>query len=186
MYKGDCEFFCLFLVAAQMWTFSTLLPLMIGDHIPVDNPAWECFLALLRISKLCTARVISKSSTLYLAALIDQHHQEFRKCYPSVNMTPKTHYMVHIPNQILRYAFMFKVNNGLSLLCLHRLGPPISSWCMRMEAKNSYFKRIARIGNFKNVPLSVAKRHQRLLCANLQGKFFSYHDLQCGPCKQLA
>ena len=55
---------------------------------------------------------------------------------------------------------------------ISRFGPLIVSWCMRMEAKNSYFKKVARISNFKNVPYSVAKRHQRLLCAHLQGQFF--------------
>ena len=65
---------------------------------------------------------------------------------------------------------------------MQRIGPLVISWCMRMEAKNSYFKKVARISNFKNVPYSVAKRHQRLLCAYLQGQFFSYDELQCGPC----
>ena len=30
-------------VAAQMWTFSTLLPLMIADKVTVDHPAWAYF-----------------------------------------------------------------------------------------------------------------------------------------------
>ena len=57
---------------------------------------------------------------------------------------------------------------------------------MRMEAKHKYFKKVARIGNFKNVSYSVAHHHQRLMCAILQGKFFTYDDLQCGPCKTLS
>ena len=71
------------------------------------------------------------------------------------------------------------------LYCIssYRVGPFVVSWCMRMEAKNAYFKKIARISNLKNVPYSVAKRHQRLLCAHLQGNFFSYDELECGPCK---
>ena len=52
---------------------------------------------------------------------------------------------------------------------------------MQMEAKHSYFKRIAQIGNFINLPYSVAIRHQKLVCANLQGKFFDYDDVQSGP-----
>lgn len=43
---------------------------------------------------------------------------------------------------------------------------------MRMEAKNSYFKRIAQQGNFKNIALSVAKRHQKLMCALLHSEDF--------------
>ena len=44
---------------------------------------------------------------------------------------------------------------------------------MRMEAKHSYFKKIAQQGNFKNITLSVSKRHQKLMCALLNsGDFF--------------
>lgn len=53
-----------------------------------------------------------------------------------------------------------------------RLGPLTTSWCMRMEAKNSYFKRVAQQGNFKNIALSVARRHQKLMCALLQSDDF--------------
>ena len=56
---------------------------------------------------------------------------------------------------------------------------------MQMEAKNAYFKQVAQISNFKNVAYSVSKRHQRLLCAHLQGKFFSFDDLECGPCEKI-
>ena len=66
---------------------------------------------------------------------------------------------------------------------LCRLGPLINFWCMRMEGENSYFKQVARIGNFKNISYSIARRHQRLLCAYLQGNFFTYDDIHCGPCK---
>jgi len=41
-----------------------------------------------------------------------------------------------------------------------------------MEAKNSYFKRAAQLGNFKNIALSVANRHQRLMCALLNSSDF--------------
>ena len=37
------------------------------------------------------------------------------------------------------------------------VGPLVSTWCMRMEAKNSYFKKAAQIGTcFKNVSYSEA------------------------------
>ena len=63
----------------------------------------------------------------------------------------------------------------------YRTGPLIATWCMRMEGKNSYFKRAAQTSNFKNVAYSVAKRHQRLLCGYLiSGKFFD-QEMQIGP-----
>ena len=78
---------------------------------------------------------------------------------------------------------MQKVIVGTCISVYNRIGPLQTSWCMRMEAKNNYFKKAGRIGNFKNVPYSVAKRHQRLMAAYLQGSFFSYSELECGPCK---
>ena len=202
-------------IAAQMWTFAILLPLIIGDLVPEEEPHWECFLLLLQIVKHCTSsRVTSTAASAIIAALIDQHHQNFKKCYSSTALTPKMHYMVHFPQQLLRlvafkdnnytllyiYIYInrigplviswcmrmaFKDNNYTLLyiyIYINRIGPVVISWCMRMEAKNSYFKKVARISNFKNVPYSVAKRHQHLVCAYLQGPFFTFDELQCGPC----
>ena len=64
-------------------------------------------------------------------------------------------------------------------ICIYhcRLGPLTSSWCMRMEAKNSYFKRITQQGNFKNIALSVARRHQKLMCAYLNSDNFFEREI---------
>lgn len=85
-----------------MWTFSILLPLIIGDKIPYDQSNWDCFLLLLEIVKYSTAQLTSLDSLEYLAALIDQHYREFKKCYPLVNITPKMHYMVHLPRMLIK------------------------------------------------------------------------------------
>jgi hypothetical protein len=87
----------LLFIASQMWNFATLLPLMIGDRIPDDNSKWECFLLLLEIIKMCTAKVTSTKESDYVKILIEQHHALFKICYPGVSFTPKMHYMVHFP-----------------------------------------------------------------------------------------
>ena len=69
----------------------------------------------------------------------------------------------------------------LIMPCMFRIGPLVTSWCMRMEAKNSYFKRIAMIGNFKNVAFSVAKQHQRLMCSYVNGSYFFGTRATLGP-----
>ena len=84
-------------LASQMWNLATFLPLMIGDKVESEDPYWECYLQLLEITKHCTAYVTSPGSADYVAVLIEQHHRGFRTCYPHVNMTPKLHYMVHLP-----------------------------------------------------------------------------------------
>lgn len=78
---------------------------MIGDQIPLNNEKWECFLLLLDILQLCTARVASVSQASFLEALISDHHMLFTRCYPSASVIPKMHYMVHFPQQIIRYNY---------------------------------------------------------------------------------
>ena len=88
-------------IAAQMWTFVVLLPLLIGDLIPLEQPHWECFLLMLEIVKQCTAKVVSASSSSFIKSLVFLHHSSFKTCYPGVALTPKMHYMVHFPRQLL-------------------------------------------------------------------------------------
>ena len=89
-----------------MWILSTYLPLIIGDQIPPDTDEWECFLFLLEILRVCTARVTSKDLSQYLAGLVEEHHRQFKKCYPTVSFTPKLHVMVHFAHQIIRYMYV--------------------------------------------------------------------------------
>lgn len=46
-----------FFAAAQMWNFVTLLPLIVGDYVPLDETNWECFLLLLQIVKINGAQL---------------------------------------------------------------------------------------------------------------------------------
>lgn len=53
---------------------------------------------------------------------------------------------------------------------------------MRFEAKNKYLKGLAvRIGNFINVPLTLASRHQQLQCYNNLNKDYLGKELEIGP-----
>ena len=85
-----------------MWNLAINLPLMIGDTIPRDYDKWECFLLLLDILQLSTARVASTGHAGILEALIYDHHTAFICCYPHASVIPKMHYMVHFPQQIIR------------------------------------------------------------------------------------
>lgn len=50
----------------------------------------------------------------------------------------------------------------LYILCF-RFGPPRATWCLRMEGKHSFFKGCT-LRNFKNLPLSLSKKHQTMFC----------------------
>ena len=124
------------------------LPLLIGQYIPNDDEHWICFLVLLSITSILTAFAFAPEDCALIATLIEEHHQRFVKLYSGVHLTPKFHYLIHLPNQILRF------------------GSPRAVWCMRFEGKNGYFKDLINC-NFRNVPLSLANRHQLYLCRRL-------------------
>ena len=59
-------------------------------------------------------------------------------------------------------------NIGFHGLILYRCGPLSRMWCMRYEAKHSYFKQLARVmGNFKNISKTLAERHQHYMCYHM-------------------
>lgn len=52
-----------------------------------------------------------------------------------------------------------------SINYVDRCGPLIRQWCMRYEAKHSFFKHLSNIlRNFKNVAKTLAVRHQHYMC----------------------
>lgn len=87
-----------------MWLLASYLPLMIGDLIPENDKKWECFLLLLDILQICTAKVLNSAHAGILEALVDRHHTLFSQCYPHLTITPKMHYLVHFPQQLIRLA----------------------------------------------------------------------------------
>ena len=85
-----------------MWNLSIYFPLLVGDKVPYDDEEWDCFLTLLDILQICISRILSVDLIQYLEVLIQIYLRSFRNCYPSVNITPKQHYMVHLPSQGLK------------------------------------------------------------------------------------
>ena len=92
-----------------MWCLCRLLPLMIGDKIPDSDARWINFLHLLKIIDLVFAPVLSDDHIAYLSTLIEDHHQDFTELYPSYNITPKLHYIIHYPQWISRYVLHCKL-----------------------------------------------------------------------------
>ena len=86
-----------------MWCLCRLLPLMIGGKISESDERWMNFLRLLEIIDLVFAPVLSNDHVAYLSTLIEEHHQGFKELYPSCNITPKLHYVIHYPQWISRY-----------------------------------------------------------------------------------
>ena len=87
-----------------MWNLAVYLPILIGNEVPKDDMEWECFLLLLDVLQICATRVLSTDLVDHLRVLIELYLRTFQQCYPHMTLIPKQHYLVHLPNQILKYA----------------------------------------------------------------------------------
>lgn len=101
------NFTIFFISASQMWCLSRLLPLIIGPSVP-DDDYWRNSLLLLKITDLIFSPVLSRSNAMYLVYLIDDYLQTFVELYPHCKIIPKQHYMVHIPQWIVRYIHWYR------------------------------------------------------------------------------
>ena len=99
-----------------MWCLARLLPLMIGEFVPEDDERWKLFLTLLTIIDYVFAPRTNQQVVSYLAVLIKDHHEEFKRLYPNSPITPKLHNMIHIPEWIERY-YIVHVDDETSSVC---------------------------------------------------------------------
>ena len=136
--------------ASQMMTLIIELPIIVGDKVPLDDKRWKSLLLLIKICKIALAPTCSKDMICYLRGLIEEKLALFKLLYPDVNITPKMHYMLHYPSQILQH------------------GPLLRSWCMRHESKLSFVKQSSIRGNFKNVCKTAINKYQGWLCYQLK------------------
>ena len=72
---------------------------MLGNFVDDDDDHWECFLLLCTISNLVCA---FEADSIYLAWIIETYLESFRSIYPTVMIIPKMHYLVHLPDQIVK------------------------------------------------------------------------------------
>lgn len=86
--------------ASQMWLLGRLLPAMIGHLVPEDDTCWKNLILLLQIMDYLLAPKLTRDEAAYLQVLIEQHHNTYSRLYPEESITPKFHYMVHMPRII--------------------------------------------------------------------------------------
>ena len=137
--------------AAQARLFLRLLPFYISSFVNKDDDLYSFIIELIQIVQIIYSPLISKETIHRLKQMIENHLTQFTHLFPSKNIIPKQHYMIHIPDII------------------KLLGPPVRYSCYSFEAAHKYFKAIAQKQNFKNLCLSLAKRYQRLVCIDFDG-----------------
>lgn len=93
--------------------------MMVGIKIPESDEHWVNYLDLLRIMDLLLAPRIIEDDICNLAVMISDHHLQFKELYPHATITPKMHYMVHMPRLMLKYVnLMFSINFVHCISCL--------------------------------------------------------------------
>lgn len=131
------------LTAAETWCLIWLLPLMIGDKIPPNNPSWNILLDLSDVVELIFAHEFSSADILYMQERIETFHSDYHALFPETKMKPKGHNTLH-------YGTLIKM-----------FGPLCHLWTLRFESKHSYFKElIHRTKNRINICKYFAYRHQ--------------------------
>ena len=67
---------------------------------------WEHFLLLMKIIDYVFAPVTTESTSYSLEIMIEDFLLEFRHLYPQHRITPKMHYLIHVPSWIRRLRCM--------------------------------------------------------------------------------
>ena len=75
--------FFLLILASQLWCLGCLLPLLIGDLVPDDDPYWDNYLLLLTIVDYVFAPTLSKRTPAFLTVLINDHLSQFKEIIPT-------------------------------------------------------------------------------------------------------
>lgn len=138
--------------AAETWCFTRVVSLAVGKLVPQEDNAWLFYLKLRNILDIVFAPSIMLDELAHLEVLIEEYLQMRNEIFPGHTLKNKHHHLVHYPRLI------------------KEVGPLTRFWCMRFEAKHQRAKRIMQMsGCFKNVPLTIANRHQhdlafRMLC----------------------
>ena len=96
-------------VASQTWCLGRFLPLLVADKIPLDDENWENYLHLIKIMDYIFSPSTTEVTISTLTVLIEDFLYDFRKLYPEKRITPKMHYLIHIPSWMLRYLQMYSL-----------------------------------------------------------------------------
>ena len=139
---------------SQMWCFIRLFPLMVGYKVPDDDSVWDVLLLLLRIVMYICSPALQSGHVDMMGNLISEFYLKRKEVFPEYHLVPKDHYLLHYQSQMKWF------------------GPLIHLWTMRLEAKHSYFIDVLKTCKcYKNVCLTMAKRHQFLQSTFSEGKY---------------
>lgn len=133
--------------AKEMWQFTYLLPIIVGDKIPHDDEMWEMCKNLIEAIEILLSSAFFPGTLDLLERKISRHNFLYNK--NCGNLTPKMHLATHICTSI------------------KAMGPPRHYMCFRLEEKQKFFKIYDHVTNCRrNMLVSFAIKYS-LFFANL-------------------
>lgn len=140
--------------ACQLYCLMIHTPFMLYKYQHKLEPVRICIESLLQIMQILYSTSITEDDVVILENLIEVHLSSIIEKL-DMQLFPKQHFLTHYPS-IIR-------SNG----------PVLNNWSMRMEAKHSYFTKIAHsTNNYVNIADSLAKAHQK----HMFNTEYSYSD----------
>eukprot|EP00733_Pompholyxophrys_punicea_P000621 Pompholyxophrys_punicea_v1_NODE_195_length_2835_cov_7.655148.p2 type:complete len:334 gc:universal NODE_195_length_2835_cov_7.655148:1108-107(-) len=137
--------------ATQVWLLARVLPFVLQDCLPRNDPHFCIFLKHVEIFNGAMAPEITVSGIRTLRSLIARFILGYVTLYENAYV-PKLHYYLHLPRSLLNF------------------GPLRNIWCMRLESKHCELKRIGVLSNFKNLPFTLANRYAAKFCLDFLKK----------------
>ena len=132
----------LHMIAGQMLTFalhSTQVFINLG--VPLNDPAFEAWQAHMCLINLLMKHSLTPDEVQEIDTINIRHQEQLKALsavYPNI-WKPKHHYACHFPLDIWHF------------------GPPRHYWCMRFEAMNQVFKKIAVGGSYRDTTRRLAE-----------------------------
>ncbi len=106
--------------------------------------------------ELVLSPIFTEDVIQYMTMKISNYRELFQEVFPNVKLLPKHHYIEHYPQMIRHF------------------GSPVHFWTIRFEGKHEVFKKVVHDAqNFKNIPKTLAYKHQQQMAFHLSLPNFS-------------
>lgn len=82
----------------QNYTLLLMFPLMVAEKVlDASHDVWQLFVGLQEIVELVIAPTISATQVSALSLLIVHYLEERKRLFPTAQLRPKHHYLLHYP-----------------------------------------------------------------------------------------
>ena len=85
---------------AAIMHMSYYLPLILGEKFPIDDKFYKNFMLLVIFSVLVCSPYVTVDTAGQLQEIIESYLISFKKLFPTVQLRPTQHFLLHVPHQV--------------------------------------------------------------------------------------